>query len=70
MDLDKKLEICTQERNIVVNAFNNIVKKSRLLVIDIAEEKLLPYSAFDDLADYIEEIVDKTQAKLDNLNSY
>lgn len=67
--IKEELKISIKERNIVVNAFNNVYTQSQLLAIQVCEDKKSSDEAFNELVDYIQSLCEATQVKVSELDS-
>ncbi len=67
--IKEELKISIKERNIVVNAFNNVYTQSQLLAIQVLEDKKSSDEAFNELVDYIQSLCEATQVKVSELDS-
>lgn len=68
-NIKEELKISIKERNIVVNAFNNVYTQSQLLAIQVLEDKKSSDKAFNELVDYIQSLCEATQVKVSELDS-
>lgn len=68
-NIKEELKISIKERNIVVNAFNNVYTQSQLLAIQVLEDKKSSDKAFNELVDYIQNLCEATQVKVSELDS-